>query len=210
MPIAPHIPRCHHVHTNGVRCGSPSMRGRKLCYYHVRITTKPPARPTDMPSLEDGNAIQLGIAAVIHRLLTYDIDYKAAYCLLHAYKLALWNLKNLRDPYFKDVVTVDPLSDPENADDVAEPLSQRDIDAQLQALHPEEDEDADSADSAERYPTRRSPEEEVAQLLKLLTSLPASEFNARNENDDRERFDKREVQNEKSTPGKPLLGTRTG
>ena len=37
---------------------------------------------------------------VIRRLLMCDIEYKAAYCLLHAYKLALWNLRNVRpEPY---------------------------------------------------------------------------------------------------------------
>jgi len=100
------------------------MRGRNLCYYHIRASAKPNPRPTGMPSLEDGNAIQLGLAEVIRRVLCYDIDYKAAYCLLHAYKLALWNLKNVnRDPYYKDVVTVDPASDPANAADMTEPLT---------------------------------------------------------------------------------------
>lgn len=130
MPLAPGIPQCHHVRTNGIRCGSPAMRGRNLCFFHTRVTAKPIARPTGMPSLEDGNAIQLGIAEVIRRVLTYDIDYKAAYCLLQAYKLALFNLKNVRpDPYYKDVVTVDPASDPQNAGAATEPLTHKQLTA---------------------------------------------------------------------------------
>ena len=100
------------------------MHSRSLCFYHVRTSAKPQARPTALPLLEDGNAIQLGIAQVIRRVLLCDIDYKAAYVLLHAYKLALFNLKNVRaNPYFKEVITVDPHCDPENAGAAAEPLT---------------------------------------------------------------------------------------
>jgi hypothetical protein len=144
MPIAQNIPKCHHVRTDGIRCGSPSMRGRNHCFYHLRTTAIPPSRPKDMPNLEDGLAIQHGIAQVIRRLLCYDLDYKAAYCLLHAYKLALWNLKNCRlpDAFWDQVVTADPASDPENAGDATEPTCHRDIHEQLEAkykaAHPEE------------------------------------------------------------------------
>ena len=124
MPIAAHIKQCHHVHTNGVRCGSPAMRNRNQCFYHLRTSAKPQARPQDLPSLEDGNAIQLGIAQVIRRLLTYDIEYQAANSLLYAYKLAIFNLRNTKgEPADGNVVTIDPVSDPENAADVTEPIT---------------------------------------------------------------------------------------
>ena len=29
-------PDCTHIKTNGIRCGSPALRGRALCYYHAR------------------------------------------------------------------------------------------------------------------------------------------------------------------------------
>jgi hypothetical protein len=77
-----------------------------------------------MPLLEDGNAIQLGIASVIRRVLMYDIEYRAAQVLLNAYKLALFNLKNVHnEPWHNDVVTVDPASDPENAGAATEPCT---------------------------------------------------------------------------------------
>ena len=28
------IPHCHHIHLNGIRCGSPALRGQSHCYYH--------------------------------------------------------------------------------------------------------------------------------------------------------------------------------
>jgi hypothetical protein len=30
------IPICEHIKDNGIRCGTPALRGRKLCYYHDR------------------------------------------------------------------------------------------------------------------------------------------------------------------------------
>src|SRR4051812_44846692 len=96
MAIAAHIHQCHHVYTNGTRCGSPAMRARNHCFYHLHTTARPQARPTDLPSLEDGDAIQLGIAQVIRRVIMCDIEYKAAAVLLYGYKLAIFNLKNTR------------------------------------------------------------------------------------------------------------------
>jgi hypothetical protein len=135
------------------------MRGRSLCFFHTRVATKPNPRPTRMPTLEDGNAIQLGIAEVIRRVLCYDIEYKAAYCLLQAYKLALWNLKNVRiDPYEKDVVTVDPASDPENAGAATEPLTHH----QLRALeNPEPETDNTDAEP----PTEKDEETTFKEFL---------------------------------------------
>jgi hypothetical protein len=36
MPIDPNIPQCQHIKLNGVRCGSPALRGKDLCYFHNR------------------------------------------------------------------------------------------------------------------------------------------------------------------------------
>ncbi len=30
------IPICEHIKDDGIRCGSPALRGRKLCYFHDR------------------------------------------------------------------------------------------------------------------------------------------------------------------------------
>jgi hypothetical protein len=123
MSLHPNAPRCQHVRTNGVRCGSPAMRNRKICYYHHRTTSKPKTTRADMPSLEDGNAIQLGIANVLRQLMMGTIEYRAAYLMLYGYRLALRNLRNMHTPYYKDVITVDPYEDPDNAGLVSEPVT---------------------------------------------------------------------------------------
>lgn len=28
------VPTCHHIKANGVRCGSPALRQRRLCHFH--------------------------------------------------------------------------------------------------------------------------------------------------------------------------------
>src|SRR5947209_9882257 len=122
MAEHPNAPRCHHVRTNGIRCGSPAMRNRKICYYH-NVSAKPKNSRADLPLLEDGAAIQLGIANILRMLMMGAIEYRAAALMLDGHRLALRNLRNMHSPYYKDVVTVDPYEDPENAGLVAEPVT---------------------------------------------------------------------------------------
>src|SRR5579863_7113406 len=95
MSEHPNAPRCQHVRTNGIRCGSPCLRNRKLCYYHHRTSARPRATRVEMPSLEDGDAIQLGIANVLRPIMLGTMEYRAAYLMLYGYRLALRNLRNL-------------------------------------------------------------------------------------------------------------------
>jgi hypothetical protein len=102
------------------------MRNRKLCYFHHRATdNKVRITRNELPNLEDGAAIQLGIARIMQQLMSGVIEYRAAQFMLDAYRLAFRNLKNLNsEPCDKTkIVTVDPYEDPENAGLVNEPAT---------------------------------------------------------------------------------------
>ena len=58
--------RCVFVKANGLRCGSPAMRGNPFCFFHDRWYNQP-AEDT-FPPLEDGNSVQLALMQVIERL----------------------------------------------------------------------------------------------------------------------------------------------
>ena len=38
------IPLCQQIKKNGVRCGSPALRGKRLCYFHGRAPRRKPKR----------------------------------------------------------------------------------------------------------------------------------------------------------------------
>ena len=58
--------RCVFVKTNGLRCGSPAMRGNPFCFFHDRWYNQP-VNDT-FPPLQDENSVQLALMQVIERL----------------------------------------------------------------------------------------------------------------------------------------------
>lgn len=87
-------PRCTHIKTNGVRCGSPALAAERFCYFHHRART---ARELpEMPLLEDAASIQLALMQVIRALTTGATDPKTAALLFYALQTASANLKYLR------------------------------------------------------------------------------------------------------------------
>jgi len=69
--------RCTHRRLNGETCGSPRMRGSKLCYAHARLNA---ARTEDLelPPLEDANALVLGLTKGLQALMKGKMDLKFA------------------------------------------------------------------------------------------------------------------------------------
>ncbi|MGD1216151.1 MAG: hypothetical protein ABR861_14315 [Terriglobales bacterium] len=103
MPSYPvSIRRCQHIKVNGTQCGSPALRDEKYCYYHLQCHEK--NRDINMnfhergtitlPTLEDANSIQVGLAEVMRLLVTNQIDHRTAALLLHALRTASINLKH--------------------------------------------------------------------------------------------------------------------
>jgi len=96
------VPRCQHLKVNGTQCGSPALRRRRFCFFHVRARDQHARLLADQfaqscfqpPVLEDANAIQMALSEVIQRLAYGRIDHKAAGLMLYALQTAAVNLKN--------------------------------------------------------------------------------------------------------------------
>jgi hypothetical protein len=88
--------RCRHVFTDGHRCGSPSLRGQDLCYYHTRsrrdagISGRSGTFP--MPRIDDRASLQLALYEVLSRMSGGDIDLKRGTALLNGLRIAVANL----------------------------------------------------------------------------------------------------------------------
>ncbi len=92
MPIHPAIPQCQHIKDNGVRCGSPALRGKDLCYFHLRQRRQ---RPTlHIPILEDQASIQFAVTQVVRAALEDRVDDDRLRTLLYAFQVAKMNLRN--------------------------------------------------------------------------------------------------------------------
>ena len=94
---------CKHVKANGEFCGSPALRGREYCYFHLsvlgrRLRTqkhimKGENHYLQLPTLEDGNSIQMALMQVMEALLRDQIDTKVAGLLLYGLQIASSNLQ---------------------------------------------------------------------------------------------------------------------
>ena len=108
--------RCHHVKSNGVRCGSPALREEIYCYFHRIWRMQPdciPHRPDpngalfDLPLLEDANGIQLAIQQVLQALVMNKIDVRRAYTLLFGLQTAASNVKRTNFQPYAPVVSTE-------------------------------------------------------------------------------------------------------
>ena len=74
------FPLCQHIKTDGKRCGSPALRGQRLCYHHGRQRPAPRCIPFGMPDLRDETAMLRWIAnGLIHCELDPDVAGKLIY-----------------------------------------------------------------------------------------------------------------------------------
>lgn len=86
--------RCAHRKIDGQFCGSPRMKGAKLCYAHERMQTMR-SEKVDMPLLEDSNAVQLALMKMVQALVDGRVDMKLAGLLLYALQIASSNVNRL-------------------------------------------------------------------------------------------------------------------
>jgi len=101
------IKHCEHVKTNGQFCGSPAMRGRNYCFYHLNVigqrlrAQQKSARREhflpELPQLEDAASIQLALMQVTEWLLRGVIEYKCAGLVLYALQTASLNLRQMQN-----------------------------------------------------------------------------------------------------------------
>src|ERR1700693_4999224 len=97
--LPPEVPRCVHIKTNGVQCGSPAMIERTCCYFHQtwrenrrrQAAAKPYAvgrAVFQLPVLEDSNAVLHALEETVRALLEDRIELKGAALVLFALQTA--------------------------------------------------------------------------------------------------------------------------
>ena len=115
MPLPKSVPRCHHTKTNGLRCGSPSMRNHAFCYFHSNLRThqrrqssaEAREQPLQLPPLEDAHAIQFALMDIGRAILEDRISDKKAGLLLYLLQTATINLKRMEEDHSEELLRQD-------------------------------------------------------------------------------------------------------
>ncbi|HEY1576005.1 MAG TPA: hypothetical protein VGF82_02915 [Terracidiphilus sp.] len=113
---------CRHIKSNGLQCGSPSLKGGNFCYFHSNTHTfrdEVKFGPLQLPVPEDAASIQLSIARINEAVLTGCLDLKKANLILSGLKLAA----RFIDPkkYFDAHLTVQTIQHDMRGEELAEP-----------------------------------------------------------------------------------------
>jgi hypothetical protein len=95
------VARCQHIKVNGTQCGCPALRDHNYCYFHMRWHYKGAEvnayfrqqKIAVLPTLEDANSIQVGLAEVMRQLVEQIIDHKTAALLLYGLQTAASNVR---------------------------------------------------------------------------------------------------------------------
>jgi len=116
----PTIARCQHLKVNGVQCGSPALKNRKLCHFHqrwqqgrIQLNANHARRSRyslDLPILEDANSIQGALMQGMRLLLTNQVDHRTAALLFYALQTASSNLSRTTFEPRPQQVVIDPSS----------------------------------------------------------------------------------------------------
>jgi hypothetical protein len=131
--------RCVHVKTNGLRCGSPAMRGNPFCFFDERWYNQPVE--DTFPPLEDTNGVQLALMQVAERLRREvfragSLDPRLVKPLIFALKVAGMNARHTSfdSVGFRDRFVTDRPVEPIPAVELGKPpRSERESDGEDQA-----------------------------------------------------------------------------
>ncbi len=96
MPILSTIPQCQHIKHDSIRCGSPALRGKDLCFYHQRQARRMP--PCYVPPLNDRASIQAALSQVMRAAFAGHIEDERLRTMVYTLQVALSNLRNLEPP----------------------------------------------------------------------------------------------------------------
>ena len=113
MAVSANIQICSQIKVNGIRCGSPALRGEIFCYFHQRmirgVRTPPRSRIHPMAMLEDEAAIQASLMETINAIVRNHIDLERARLVLRALHIATRNARRANfKPFIGDVATEVP------------------------------------------------------------------------------------------------------
>jgi hypothetical protein len=111
MAANPNTRSCTHIKVNGIRCGSPSLRGEVFCYFHQRmirgVRTPPKSRLHPMANFESPEAIQASLMEVVNALVRNHIDIQRARLILRALSIAARNATKVRFSCFENQMVKD-------------------------------------------------------------------------------------------------------
>ena len=150
------IRRCQHIKVNGVQCGSPALRNERRCYYHHECHRMGDQIHLNfnengllkLPTLEDANSIQLGLARVMRLLASEVIDHRTASLFLRALRTAANNVKYLSLEPKPTRVVIDPDS-----------VENRPLGSTAWSATEGRDYDEEKGESAEEAATRKKAQE---------------------------------------------------
>ena len=117
LTLANRAPRCVHVKPNGVRCGSPALKGLPWCHFHDRWLNG--SEENSFPPLEDGNGVQVALMYVLERLRREafaggQVNVPVAKALLYGLQTASWNLRHTNfSPAHESPITCDATQVPD-------------------------------------------------------------------------------------------------
>ena len=89
-------PRCQFIKSDGAKCGSPALKGGRMCYFHNQTAGKRKRKgkatisvePLRVPVLEDDLAIQMAVTNVCRQLANQSMEPKRASTLLYGLQVA--------------------------------------------------------------------------------------------------------------------------
>jgi hypothetical protein len=85
--------RCEHTYLDGQRCGSPKMKGKRLCFMHRRLE-QVESEKFDLGLLEDSDSIQVAIKKLLAAIIDGKVDGKQAGYISNLLSIAAWNVRN--------------------------------------------------------------------------------------------------------------------
>lgn len=83
-------PECTHIKTNGIRCGSPALRSRALCFYHARPARTRFRQPAifTLPVVNDLETYLYALHLITTALAENKLEISRASTLMQALRLA--------------------------------------------------------------------------------------------------------------------------
>jgi hypothetical protein len=99
MPTSshPNIRQCTHIKANGIRCGSPALKGQYFCFFHTDLVKGIPrrvdARFSSLANFENADSIQLALMEVMNQLVLGTLDHQRANLMIKVLRLAVRNAK---------------------------------------------------------------------------------------------------------------------
>ena len=91
------VPLCEHIKNNGIRCGTPALRGRHFCYHHDRVHRGHRIAANHscrvIPPLRNPHNIRVAALNIIRDLRDGRIDLPTARVMAYALQIANTTLK---------------------------------------------------------------------------------------------------------------------